>query len=245
MDNLIYETERYLRSVPLLPETRSYKPVGHGTFIDITEDELAKHGLTITGKDYTVTQNGQIATGKYNLMGANVQDKEMGMSFLWQNSVNKAATGKMAGGANVAACDNGCIWGDYTLARKHTGSIEEDIREFARETISKLEENFAQLQHDRDHMKDIVIQEPFAHEFLGRAFLMKNQLLNSEQMSRVRNEMKNSENFPMWQNWLNPDRDNMWNLYNNITEALKSTHASKVIAKHTQLHSMVKEEFGF
>ena len=168
----------------------------------------------------------------------------MGLAFLGQNSVNKVATGKMAGGANVWACDNGCIGGDYTFRRKHTGSIVDDIKEFAKRTIGKLEETFKQLKMEKDHMKIYDIDMDFTAKFLGKAFLTED-LLTSEQLSIVKNEMKSSEHFPMWQDWLNSDKDNLWNLYNNVTQALKVSHSGQWINKHVKLHEMAKTEMGF
>jgi hypothetical protein len=241
---LIKETEGYLRRIPTLPATETFTPVGHGLFIDVLHEEVDKAGLTIVGKDYYSHQDGKIAVGKYDLIGADISDKDMGLALLWHNSVNKKTTGKIAAGANVGCCDNGLVWGDHTIRRKHTGSIEQDIREFAARAIGKLEENFEQLKRDKEHMKDIIITEDDAAKFLGRAFLYEG-LLTGEQLNIVKKEMKSSENFPMFQNWLIPDRDNVWNMYNNITESLKESHSSQWINKHVQLHDLVKNEWGF
>ena len=61
MDSILtQETEKYLRSVPLLPETRSYKPVNHGVFIDIAHQEIENAGLQIVNKNYYYNQSGKV-----------------------------------------------------------------------------------------------------------------------------------------------------------------------------------------
>jgi len=228
-------TKAYLENAPLPKRTKSYTVISHKEVMDHTSKLLAQNNLSITAQLFKANLNAKVAQGIYHLK-SNVSDSDLGMMFAWTNSYDKSTRFQCALGAYVFVCNNGMIHGDCAnYGRKHTGTANADAALSIAGQISMAAQNFNQLVKDKDDMKNIMLSNKEQAELLGRLFI-EEKLLDSQQMSCVKNEM----NKPSYD--YNVDPDTAWMFYNHVTYALKQTHPRNWMENQSKFHEFMTAE---
>lgn len=224
---MYHTTKQELIQAPLPLETKTYKPVSNGQIIDLTLNGIEKAGFKVDKERYSGTSNGQLANGLYTI--SNIADSEMQLEIGWQNSYNKRLTLKFAIGARIFICNNGCVAGDMgAFARKHMGSIQEFAPTKITEYLKRAQETFAQMQKDREAMKQIEVNKRVQAELVGRMFI-EHEIIKSGQLNIIRNEIaKPSFDYGA--------ENSLWELYQHTTFALKESHPSDRMAAHIEAH---------
>lgn len=228
--------EQDLRDVSLPTHGGRYAVVSHGDVIDNVKTQLSIAGFNITKELYKRTFDGQVAQGIYHLDYAG--DPDMGMMFAWSNSYNKTMRFKCAVGAYVFICSNGVVSGDMgNYSRRHSGTALQDVINEISDQISKAKSHYNLLLSDKQMLKNVRLTPRDKGRILGELFANE-EILTLTQVGIVKREMDNpTHNY-------NSHTDSAWNMYNNITFALKESHPSTFMNDHQQVHSYFVNQYG-
>ena len=232
-------TQVYLESQPLPNHGKSYTVISHKDVIDNTKILLENSGFTIRKEIYRANMNANVAQGIYHIYPTQtvdqqiVTEKELGMMFAWTNSYDKSTRFQCAVGAYVAVCYNGMIAGDMmNFKRKHTGSADYDVKVHLADQIKNGEKYYKRILQDKDAMKLTKLDCAEQAELIGRLFI-EEDLLDSQQMSCVKSEMKKSSYD------YGTDDNNAWTFYNHVTHALKKAHPRDWLSDQQNFHDFM------
>ena len=131
----IFDNESFLMNVPYPIRTDSYTPISHEAIINKVKEELDKNSLVLTSSSYNSARNGRVVVGNYNISAGN---PDYMMRIMFKNSYDKSVSFGMASGLNVFICTNGCVSGEYSLKRKHTGIADKDVDSYIEEAIKGI-----------------------------------------------------------------------------------------------------------
>lgn len=218
--------------------TESYSPIPHSYFLTTIQDQLGNNGLQVKNNRIYTNHDGSKLVGftTVNYVGMET-DPEFGLEMMlgYKNSYDKSMAAALVAGLQVMICENGCIAGDMVrFKRKHTGNIQEELIEKTREAITAMTTGFSNLVLDIDIMKDYQLTQKQKAELLGVMYF-EEEMVSPTQLSIIKKEMKESNHF----------RGNtLWDLYNNVTESLKTSHPFTHIEDHQALHTFMRRVAG-
>lgn len=221
-------------TAPIPARTETYTPIGHRFFLDTITGEINNdRALEVTGQRIYTNLNGQKLVGYTSVKHRGMEsDPEFGLEMLlaYKNSYDKSMAAGLAAGVNVMMCTNGCISGDMlSFKRKHTGTIQEELTEKVKQAITSMKEGFGNLVLEIDIMKDFNLTAKQKAELMGVMYFEEN-MVTPNQLSVIKKEIKESEHFT---------GNTLWDLYNNVTESLKSSHPLNHIEDHIKLHEFM------
>lgn len=224
---------------PVPARTTTYSPIPHSYFLDTIVNQINHtRDLEVTRRDVYSNLDGRklvfFLGVKYRGMET---DPNFGLEMMFggKNSYDKSMAAALVAGASVMICSNGVIAGDMiTFKRKHTGTIQEELIEKASEGIVKMRDGFNNLVLQVDLMKDYNLTQRQKAELLGVMYFEEN-MISPNQLSVIKKEMKESEHFR---------GGSLWDLYNNVTESLKSSHPLTHIEDHIKLHKFMTQVAG-
>jgi len=228
MEETYKTTKQILIATPLPEQTRTYKPVAHGQLMDLTLEGIHKAGFELDKELYSCAKGGNVANGKYLIKS--VDDKEMQLQILWQNSYDKTLRLLFAIGANVLVCTNGMVSfrSANSFRRKHMGEIQVLTPHIISEYIKEAGEAFVTLQLDRDIMKSVEIDRRITAELVGRMYL-ENQFIESTQLNIIKRELDK----PTF-DYNSPH--SLWELYQYTTFAIGGIHPTRWMQDHIEAH---------
>jgi hypothetical protein len=215
-----------LKNIPLPPETRSFKPVGHYNLaINIARvaSELLRE-FALHKSQYGTARNGGQLFGVHTFKNANT---ELGLSIAFRNSLDKSLSVGMAFGAQVFVCDNLALNGSIVKIRKHTTNVQTDLEEMILTGVYRARTSFISAVDDASRMKLVEIGDDGAYHALGHLFGHK--VLSSRQMPVALKEWQQPSHEEF-------ERRTLWSLYNAATEALKSSPPQSIMERHIGLH---------
>lgn len=234
MDNINRITsEEYLKSIALPDTTKSYRPFSHGQLIDLTKEHLDKNNLYIKKETYLTADDGALMTGKFQI--SSIEDNEMALTIMLQNSYNKKVTAKIACGFHVFVCSNSACVGDMgSLRKKHTGEISTIIPATIASFTKRLGDYFEDMVKQREIMKNIEITKRISAELVGRMFV-EEDIITSTQLNIINREIK-APSFDY------KAKDSLWELYQFTTSAMKEAHPLKWLDSHIDAHNFFINE---
>jgi len=220
-------------------QTNSYSPIPHSFFLDTISREInTTDGLETTGQRVYSNLNGNKLVGYTSVKHRGFEsDPDFGLEMLlgYKNSYDKSMAAALAAGVNVMVCGNGCVAGDMlSFTRKHTGTIRKELTEKVKEAIIAMKDGFSRLVLEIDIMKDYQLTPKQKAELMGVMYFEEN-MVTPNQLSVIKHEIKKSDHFK---------GDSLWDLYNNVTESLKSSHPLNHIENHMRLHDFMTDVAG-
>lgn len=234
MDKPMYQATREdLLLVPTPQQTKTYKPITHKELIDLTLESIYQSGFKVDKQIYSSSNGGLIAKGIYTI--SDIKDSEMQLMIGWQNSYNKQVTLKFAIGAHIFLCTNGCVSGSFgSFKRKHTGEVQTFTPQAISDYIKGAGDVFVNLQTQRNHMKGIGLSQRRKAELIGR-MLVEHRFINPTQSNMIIRELDH------------PTFDygcpnSMWELYQFVTYALRTSHPSEWMDAHIEAHNFFTGE---
>jgi len=220
-----------LISVP--ESTDTYMPVKHKELADRlkTIGQNILKGFKFSGEEYVLARYGKHMFGLHNYSNSWTSKLGLNLSIGFRNSYDKMIAVSVLVGGNVVVCGNLIFLGDIEIIRKHTIHVWDDITQLAQSMIMRHESRFDKIVADIEKMREIKLTNLQAFETLG--VLYSRNCLSPRQLTKARNL------------WLKPEHKefeprNLWSLYNNCTEALKTTPAQKRINRHSKLHKCIE-----
>lgn len=235
MNNTYEVAKQALISVPVPQETRTYRPIAHEQLIDLTLNSVVNAGFKVENEKYTMAREGQVANGRLRIN--NVKDSEMCLEIGFQNSYDKSLSLKFAIGTHVFICANGGVSGDMgAFKKKHKGTIQEFVPTAIVEYIKRAGDVFAQMQKEREQMKQIAIDTRLKAELIGRMFI-EEEFITSTQLNIIARNIKLPE-------FDYGAPDSMWQLYQFTTQAMRDIHPSLWMENHIRAHEFFTRESG-
>ncbi len=211
-------------------KTATYIPILHKDLAELVLEEGDKHGFKIRNTDYSIAKEGNIMRGIFAFIG---DDPAMDMQVGILNSYDKSKKVTIGLGSQVIICQNGMVSADYTMKRKHTGSVEDDIKYMIREGMKNLYDEYRRNIQVRNKLFEIGVSKSKYAELIGRMFIEEN-IITPTQLGIVKREFKESKLFP---------EPTAWSMYNHVTQALKFGHPANYIDQHIGLHKFMLEHF--
>ena len=229
------EARNTMLSAPIPQETKTYKPVSHQELIDLTLESIYQSGYKLESQNYSTAREGNVANGRYTI--ANVADSEMKLQIGWQNSYDRSLSLKFALGTSIIICSHGMVKGDHgAFRKKHQGDIQTFTPSAISEYIKGGGDAFQTLQSDRDALKQYEATDKVQAEVIGRLFLQE-EIISSSQMNIIKKEL----NVPTHNYGA---QGSMWELYNNVTFAMKQSHPSDWMQDHIDVHNFFLDHTG-
>lgn len=211
--------------------TDTYIPILHKDFAELVLEVGDKQGFKVRNTNYDVAKNGNVMRGIFAFIG---DTPEMDMQVGILNSYDKTKVATIGLGSQVFICQNGMVSADYTMKRKHTGTVEEDIIYMIEESMKNLYDEYRRNILVRERLFTIEVTKSKYAELIGRMFIEEN-LITSTQLNIVKREFEESKLFP---------EPTAWSMYNHVNYALKSGHPSDYIDQHIGLHKFMLEHFS-
>lgn len=228
-----YQTEAEIFRVPIPHKTDSYSPVAHQDVVNEVHENLDKLGLNVKDKKYRANKKGTQVIGNFDVESG---DSDFDFRLAFRNSYDKSMSLAFVAGVSVMICSNGMIAGEMQFVRKHTGTILQEMRFKVGNAIKDFHDIMKKSQDHSYQMKNIQIDKTATAELCGR-FFMEQDIITSSQLNTIRDELAN----PSYNDFQDPT---LWSLYNHTTHALKTTHPTKYLDKHKDLHQFVETEFN-
>ena len=206
--------------------TDTYVPILHKDFAELVLETSDKQGFRVRNTNYDVAREGNIMRGIFAFVG---DDPLMDMQVGILNSYDKSKKVTIGLGSQVFICQNGMVSADYTMKRKHTGSVEDDIKYMIEEGMKRLYDEYRRNIEVREKLSSIEIAKSRYAELIGRMFIEEN-IITSTQLNIVKKEFEESKLFP---------EPTAWSMYNHVNQALKFGHPADYINQHINLHNFM------
>lgn len=222
-------------------DSEYYTPIQNSIIMKLIEKRINDTALKVKDTEFRVSRdsNGLIrgVIGSYNLI---TNDNDYGQKIMFRNSYDKSMSFAIVQGTQVFICSNGCISGDYQYKRKHKGIEDGESTTTMRDIVNAIEYSFDNLQlsynkirNELNALKEISAKKDMVKDILGELFLIRDTLTVT-QMSIIKKELFFSKNFKH----INDNDFSAYDLYNHITEALKTSHPTNYINDHIIVYSL-------
>lgn len=242
-------TREAVYEAPVIPwNNGTYTPISNKSIMDLMEDKLRELDLKIKGEEFRTATTAQgLVRGviaEYYITSTN---EEFGQQIMFRNSYDKSMSFAFCHGLVTWICSNGCLSGDYTYKRTHLGTFDEgnvsstwyDIVENITTGFKTLQESYETITCQMNELKKIEVSPNDAYDVLGELFFGK-EVLNITQLAIVKRELKKSVNF----RHLGDVDFTAFDLYQNITESLKTSAPIDYLRNHTETHALFEQTFG-
>ena len=224
-----------------------YTPISNKFVMDMVEDKIRNLGLVIKNENYIATKNesGSIkgVIGTYDI---STPDEEFGERIMFRNSYDKSMSFAFVAGMVVWICTNGCIKGDYQYKRIHRGTFIDDTSSTKEDIVENIDNGFKALQISFDkvssqlrELKHYQISPSESYDILGQLFF-EQQVISINQLSIIKREFERSANF----RHIGDSDFTAYDLYNHITESLKTSHPLTYINDHISTHALFEKKFN-
>lgn len=233
MKKTIEVGEAFVRAVPIPQDTETYVAIPHASVIDTIDRVLMEEAkLKRIGVKFRSASGGDIIAGMLNYKGA---VDSLGLSVAFVNSYNKMRVLKIGCGSVVWVCENGMLSAEFSVERKHTGYIRNELpmmlSALAEVAVNEHKKNVVQ----KDEMSGIILNDRQRAEYYGR-LIFEEEIISPIQCSNLKAELENKQG---------KFRGNtLWDAYNNVTQVLKSTHPMGYLEAHMTLHQITRESFA-
>ena len=235
-------------NAPIIPWSNdSYTPISNRFIMDMLTDKIQNLGLIVKSEDYktSLTRDGNIR-GVIGGLNVITDSADYGQKIMFRNSYDKSMSFAIVVGSVVWICENGCVSGDYQYKRIHRGVItgdssttQDDIVENINGSFQYLETTFTKVTSQLDELKHFEISPDEAYKILGELFF-KQEIVNISQMSIIKKELTFSHNF----RHLGDTDFTAYDLYNHITESLKSSSPYTYVKDHVATHKLFEQTFN-
>lgn len=235
-------------NAPTIPwDNNTYTPISNSFIMDEVESRMRNNGLIIRSEDYKVakTQQGLVkgVIGTYDII---TDDNDFGQRLVFRNSYDKSMSFAFAVGTVVFCCENGCIKGDYQYKRVHRGVMLEQSSTTQEAILGNINNGFTVLQASFERtstqlreMQHLEISPSETYDILGK-LLFEMKVISISQMSIIKKEFECSNNFKH----LGDSNFTAYDLYNHVTEALKTSHPLSYINDHIKTHTLFENAFS-
>jgi len=208
-------TEEIFYDHQLPQQTGTYVPVPNRLINNLVYQEAERRNYQITGRGFRANPSRTEFIAMFTL-----NQPEHGLSRMigYRNSTNKKWAVGFVAGALVMICSNGMINGDIITFRRHTGNVYQDLGDIIMRAFDEITPRFDGLRQASLFLQEKLILRHIAMDILADLFFTE-KVLTTTQMSVLKDKLYDDANFAL------PADSGVyfpaWNLYNQITEAMK------------------------
>lgn len=248
MKPLIYANREDVYNAPTIPwNNGTYTPISNMFILDTINRHINDLGLTVRSESYKASRTSQgLVKGVIGYFDITADDNDFGQRLVFRNSYDKSMSFAFAVGTVVFCCSNGCIKGEYQYKRVHRGIITEDSSTTQRAIIDNINGGFTLLQTSFEstsaqlrELQHLEISPSESYDIIGKLFF-EQQVISITQLSTIKREFEQSNNFRL----LGDASFTAYDLYNHITEALKTSHPLSYINDHIKTHALFEKTFN-
>lgn len=223
-------TLEQVRAVPVPKHTRSHRPMPYGDIVDHVQELVARHLRTpIVREQYALNKEGNQFFGELAL---DIGEKEF-LSIGMRSSYNKSVAAGLVAGMHIMVCDNLQFMGSaMRLIRKNTTNVWRDFERMASGHVQNSLTHYAEMAERNEMMKGVEVSDRRGYALLGIA-----------QGEGVLTPTQASVAFGDWQDTIagKPRHEefaeqNLFNLYQCVTEGLKKGAQVKRMERQTKAH---------
>ncbi len=222
--------------VPVKYAGSRYSPIEHKMIIETIKENLNKVGVPIKSEWYKSNQDKTKLIGGYRIAYGDNNEFDFELSF--RNSLDGSMSFAFVNGSKVLICENGMISGDFMYKRKHFGNrTEADIIEQLKYSMEYMEDTMNRNIKLSNELKYHIMNKSLSAELAGQLFIQE-ELLTGIQMNILKKEILEPSfdyGYP----------DTLWQFYNNVTVALKSSSPMNYHQKHKQLSDFIEKKIDF
>lgn len=232
MKHIYEENLQRALNAPVPQATDTYSPIPHMVFLGDIGRKIREAGFRSHNNRLYCNLRGTQVVGFTDIIQDRLSEDSFGMrlSFGFKNSYDKSMSAAIVLGASVAICTNGVIAGDLiAFKRKHTGNVLAEVNEKLNEAVTKISSVFSRLVTDARIMAEYQLTPKQKAEILGVMYF-EEEIVSPNQLSIVKKELHSSETFK---------GDSLWDLYNHVTVALKTSPARTYVEDHIRLHDFM------
>lgn len=247
MRKLTFGNRDEVYTAPTIPwNNDTYTPVSNKLIMDMIEDKLTQNGLIIKNQSYKTSKTDKgLVKGVIGNYDISTGDGEFGQRVAFRNSYDKSMSFAIVVGTCVWICENGSISGDYQYKRIHRGVITDNSSTTIDDIVENIDGSFKQIQVAFEHnvkqlneLKHFEVSPNDAYQVLGELFFHQ-EVINISQMSIIKKELEYSQNF----RHLGAADFTAWDLYNSVTESLKTSHPITYLNDHIKTHKLFEQLF--
>lgn len=224
----------FIMSCPLPDATESYTPVSNQLIIETALEELDKNGFGFYSEFYKHSTETKFVGG----LILNHPDTKPGydLEFAFKNSYDKSMSVGIGLGTNVFICSNSCVNAEFVLKRLHTGNADDVVKEYIKESVKELFDNYTQLTTELERWKEIDVTKRLCAETVGR-LMLEEKIVSPRQFAVIRDEFETeSFNYGV--------HNTLYNLYQACTHSLKNEPPLTFIDTHVKLHTFFSNNFN-
>ncbi len=247
MKALVQTPKEDVYEAPIIPwNNGTYTPISNKFIMDMIDSKLRNLGLVVKNEEYKTskTANGLIkgVIGSYDIT---TPDNDFGQRVMFRNSYDKSMSFAFVCGMVVWICTNGCISGDYQYKRVHRGAISDESSTTKEAIVDNVNGGFAQLQvafektsTQLNELRHLEVSPKETYDIIGNLFF-EQHVISITQLSIIKKEFMCSQNF----RHLGDSAFTAYDLYNHITESLKTSHPLTYISDHVRTHALFEKTF--
>lgn len=223
-----------LINAPLPQKTKTYTPIHHANILSAIDVALQGNGFTAVGESFKCTDQAQVATGV--VLTDYGDDPDMKLVCAFVNSYNKSERFRAAIGVAIPS-NNFFILGDVaTMVRKHTGTADQETKDFIKGKIDNAKEYYDQLKVVKAAMQDFFISKNIMGQIIGELFFL--DFLAADQVSFIKKQYVR----PTIK--ITGEKDSLWNCYMFILGALKMAHPKSWLKNQVAIHQYLTTRFN-
>lgn len=206
--------------------TDSHQPIPHHILVKLTRQALEAVGLTIVKEEHSLARGGLRYFGGFALTGKGIDGEDRQVVLGLRNSHDKAFAAAICIGNRMMVCENLCFSSDVKLSRRHTVNIMADLPRVIADAVGRVVSHWNDMTLRIEKYKETFVSSAQAENLLvklidSKAIPARDFYAN---VLEFRRHMEGSAN-PRHIEFLG---NNLWNLYNAVTENLKGGDLSKL-----------------
>lgn len=206
----------YLSTIPVPDPTETWHPISHLRLVTEVERALAASNMRIVNESYGVTEDNARMFGLLQI--ANCQDtKDYAYVIGLRGAIDKSLARGLAVGSSVFVCDNLAFSSEIVFHRKQTKNILEDLPRMVDTAIGQLAQRWNDQGRRIDTYKRTAIGNRDAAYLLME---MAGDVFPAQKLPDIYKEFKSPRHAEF-------GKENLWVLFNSVTEHLKPRAESK------------------
>lgn len=213
-----------VQAVPTPKETSTWKPIGHGDFVQMVKDEIVATGFQITDEAYGLKDGKIYVPGadpipvpKAKLFGVITVDTgnpEWSLAFGLRGSIDKSISLGAFWGDRMTVCDNMMYTGDGELVKKHSPGTMAEVPSMLADQISMIPQMVELRENTWNAYKEIALSDAEFHDIVCRSIL--EEVIPTSKAKAVLNEWREPRHREF-------EPRNLFSAVNAFTEVAKGT----------------------
>ena len=228
-----------LANIPTPPATETWKPTSHIHLVNEVERSLNASNMKIINEAFGVTEDNARMFGLLQIANC-VEDKDYAYVIGLRNGLDKTLSAGLAVGSSVFICDNMAFSSEIVFHRKHTKNILTDFPAMVDTAIGQLSHRWNDQGKRIEAYKTKSIGNKDAAYMLAE---IAGDVFPWQKFGDIYAEFKSPRHTEF-------GKENLWALFNSVTEFLKPKADSKASglwtmpARTSRLHKVCDDYAG-